>query len=386
MAIAIALVTRWTTEDQGLWQFSAVVINLSATFLILRFCTVIHESGHLLAARLTGGVPKRMILGMGHEIGRAEIGGIKIVMNSIPSGGRAMAIFGSTQTKWKIAFFAAGGIIANVIIAFVFYLLFGFRPNYLTGEFGIDLATPVIAGNLLGLINLIPFYTSAHGAKLPTDGLRLLQLPFKPIEYEHELEEGVRLFDAYEYFEKGEYDKALLIYNEAFQRNPKHLLLVLNICLCYLRLGDMERVAHFLPFLEEQVNSDQGKQIKGVLHNNIAWVFLVMGDLTKAYHHSSLAVRAAPRNVQLNGTYGSILVERGEAAAGINWLVPLIDLNTPNNDTVTASVYLMLACHLMGDIKDSNEHRQFVEKNISFLSADGLILWHRCLNKVNGNT
>jgi membrane-associated protease RseP (regulator of RpoE activity) len=72
-----------------------VIIALSSLIPALKFVIIIHETGHLLAAKLAGGKPLRLIIGKDHEVMRFGICRIKIILYSSTNGGMAMAHFGS---------------------------------------------------------------------------------------------------------------------------------------------------------------------------------------------------------------------------------------------------------------------------------------------------
>ena len=143
--IILAILLRLLVPDSFI--VSSFLINVAATFLLIKVATLIHECGHLLAARISGGTPRRMELGIGHEIFRTRIHGIRIVVNSMPFGGRAWADFSETYTKWKFAFYGAGGVILNLLVASVFYLVFGFDLMYFDGKGGVDIPSAIITTN-----------------------------------------------------------------------------------------------------------------------------------------------------------------------------------------------------------------------------------------------
>src|SRR5258708_19579708 len=102
----------------GVERLCFIAINLSSIYLFAKIGTIIHESGHLIAAYWVGGKPKRMSLGTGHEIYRAEWKGLKIILNSVPIGGTANAIFGDLPgVRWRLAFFVLGGVLFNAATA-----------------------------------------------------------------------------------------------------------------------------------------------------------------------------------------------------------------------------------------------------------------------------
>ena len=54
-------------------QLGNVLINLGTLLVAVKGAVIIHESGHLIAAKLVGGTPRRVVLGKGDELYRTKI-------------------------------------------------------------------------------------------------------------------------------------------------------------------------------------------------------------------------------------------------------------------------------------------------------------------------
>ena len=89
-----------------------------------------------------------------------------------------------------------------------------------------------------------------------------------------------------------------------------------------------------------------------------------------------------PLNKTVGGTYGSIFIERGDVDLGMQWVLFTIDMKHPNDSTLMASVYMMLGFHLKKDFKSRDKHLRYVQQNEGKLEQDSLLLWERCLKKV----
>ncbi|HTE31273.1 MAG TPA: site-2 protease family protein, partial [Chryseolinea sp.] len=203
-----ALLLKFTVpEVESLFN---LIITFIVLYLFFKLKTIIHECGHLVAGYWAGAIPKRMILGTGHEVYRTEWNGVKIVLKSIPIGGRAIALFNELPfIRLRFAFFILGGVLFNILAALIFYFLFGYDSSFLLAAHGIDLASCFIFANLLGVTNLIPFYTSYYGTSMPTDGLSLLQIVFGSYKKNFQnLKHSEDYFQSFECFEKRDYDKA----------------------------------------------------------------------------------------------------------------------------------------------------------------------------------
>jgi len=383
IVILLAMLLNLISTESG--QLSATMINIAATFLLLKVATVIHEYGHLAAARLVGGRPRRMILGIGHEIFRTEVASVKIVLNSIPIGGLAWATFDDQPfLKWRYAAYISGGVGLNLLVASLFYFLFGMNESYFSGEHGVDLASPMIFANSLGIINLIPFYTSFYGPKMPTDGLTLLQLVFNKDKFKN-LACKIEFFEAYENIENREYDKAYAILSNYHQKFPEDPLPVLAMSGVHIKRMQVDEALQMLSSLEKRINEKELKKHSGQIYNNLAWIYLLKEDIDLAYHYASLALKAAPKANFAWGTYGAVLIEKGSIQTGMKWLFKNMDLEHPNTTTLSASTYLMVAYHQRDDKKSRDMHLKFVQKNIKKLDQDDHIIFERNLQKVGIN-
>jgi len=338
----------------------------------------------LLAATLVGGLPRRITLGLGHKMLATNIRGIKLVLNSIPLGGRAWADFVQTNfTKWKFGFYVAGGVMSNVLVALLVYLPFGFDPGYLAGTTGVDIPSAIIAANLIGVINLFPFYSNAYGERTASDGLMLLQLLFDFNGKFKRMASLTDIHEAMEYFENKQYDKAYDIFQQYIQTSPDiKALMLMNIGAIHIRKGQVDEALKILDDIEKDIHSKPFRKWKGYFYNNMAWVYLLKNNIEQAFAYASQAMKAMSNNSFVRGTYGCVLIEKGELVKGMRLLFKNMDFNYPNNTTLTASIYLMLAFQRRGDVKSRDLHLSFVKKHVDSLDLDERLLFERNLGKM----
>lgn len=359
------------------------IINLSATYLSIRFATLIHESGHLFAAKLAGGTPKRLIIGSGHEVFRTTIGNIKIIVNDLPAGGLAYATFRQGDwPKFKFAFFIAGGVLTNLMVALIILSFFGFEPAYLSGRFGVDVSSALFVANALCVLNILPFKTLRYGVPLSSDGLTLLQIPFRKKELEDNLRLQDKLFDAFEHLEKRQHDEALKIYEDCLREQPDSLLPLMNISLIHLYNGQTDKALEILEQLEANIHRKELKKYRGVIYNNLGWIYLLKENINDAYKYAHRAVQILPKSNFAWGTYGAVLIEKGEIQTGMEWLFKNMNMEYPNSSTLSSSSFLMVAYYARGEFTTSNVHRYFVEQHIHLLQEDERMLFERNLKKI----
>lgn len=362
-------------------ELSNLAINFACIFLFAKVATIIHEAGHLCAAYWAGGTPKRMTLGIGHEVYRSEWRGIKIILNSVPIGGTAGASFGELSFfKWRYSFYLLGGVLFNLTAAFLFYLVFGINPSFSSG---VHVASAFILINAAGVLNLIPYYSNHYGFPMPTDGLGILQIlfgfnktSFKNLVFSEDY------YQAFEYFENKEYEKSFALYDAIHKKIPDEVNALSMMSVILLKECKIEESLLLLKELGERIESKELKKIKGVIYNNIAWAYFLKNDILMAYQYSTQAIKWMSKNKAVNGTYGSILIERGDIEIGMEWVSPNVDQKYPNDITLVASMYMALAFHLKKDFMSRDNHLNFVKENESKLEMDSRLLFERCRNKM----
>ncbi|GHN00160.1 hypothetical protein WSM22_16490 [Cytophagales bacterium WSM2-2] len=380
--LVATLLKFYTEESEALLNMVIIFISL---YFFLKITTLLHESGHMLAAWLVGGVPRRMIVGTGPEIHRTEWRGVKIVLKALPVSGMALAHFNeSPQLRKKFGFFVIGGVLLNLIAGLLCLLIFGYHAEFFTGDAGIDLASAFIFANGLCLINVIPFYSTFYGSRLPSDGLGFFQVMFGSYK---EVFQSVKYnddyFQAYEYFENREYDKALELYQKLNEKIPDELGALTMMAVIMIKQCKPDEAIDLLKTLNDLFDANKMADQKGLHLNNLAWAYLLKNDLDEAHRYATLAIEALPENRNIGCTYGSILIERGDVEIGMRWVRKNIDFDHPSDETLCASMYRMLGAHLNGDDEMRDEHKRYVTAYQHALEKDSLFLWERCLQRVS---
>jgi tetratricopeptide (TPR) repeat protein len=378
--IAAGAVLRFLGEE--FTSLSNTVINCGMLLLGIKLATIVHEIGHLLAAKLVGGTPRRMTLGRGHELCRTQIFGIRVVINSSFRGGFANASFNRPGfLRLRYGFYVLGGVLCNSLVALVLYSLFGFNYFGTDGTTTFAPASAVILANTLALINLLPFYSTVMGVRIPTDGLALLKLPFiKRKEVEKWLTVGP-LLDAREHLERKEYSEALAIYQRYLSQYPDNKIIHLTLASVLMKTGKFQEGLDTLLPLERNLRDKEVKRFAGHFYNTAAWLYLLLNKIDLANHYSALALKEVPGENIFRGTRGSVLIERGDITDGILLLSHSMDFNFVNSNTLTAAIYLMLAQHLKGNSSERDKYLNFLNLNYDKLDVDERLLFERNLEK-----
>jgi len=364
-------------------SLSNIILNLAIALIFIKISIIIHEIGHLVCAKIAGGKPQRMILGKGHEIIRFRIFKIKIIIKKVLKGGFAMASFYKLDNlKLRYFVYIIGGVLFNFLAALSAYMLFDFDWRTLGDKDHINAATSFIFVNTgAGLLNLIPFQIKNMGIIIPSDGLSLLKLPFKKIDQVKKDIDASELFDAFEYYELKEYDKAITIYEKHIMNAENTFFIRLNLSVMYLKKGEFDKSYLLLRELKEELHDKKYKPYRALVNNNIAWVYLLKGKITEADLCSKTAIAIDANEIHFQGTRGAILIEKGEVKKGIKMLTSLIDLKLPNNITLSTAMSLYSGYTTLGDLDKAKKYKDFVEKNTSLLAADDEQYWRIICHK-----
>lgn len=360
-----------------------VLINLGVFFLGVKAAIIIHETGHLLAAKIVGGLPRRMVLGKGHELYRIRILDVRIIINSNFLGGHAYASLDQPRfQKLRHGFYILGGVLLNILPALAIYILFDLNPKGAEGEVLIAIPGAIFLANALMIFNLIPFNTTVGGMKIPSDGLALLKLPFaENKEFRKRLDVDI-LFEGQEYLESKDYQSALPIFNDFLSKYPDNKILSMNVAYILLMTGQPEKSLEECEKLLSSVDNKDVKRYSTLIHNQLAWIHLVLNNLIQAEDYSELAIKASPHEPHIQGTRGSVLIEKGQIDAGIGLLLQTVDLKFINPATLSGAIYLTLGYHLKGNLEESSKYLEFVRTNYEKLGADEKILFERILSKI----
>ncbi|WP_299518997.1 site-2 protease family protein [Winogradskyella sp.] len=357
-------------------------LNLVATLLFIKVGVVIHEIGHLLFGKLAGGNPKRIVLGKSHEVKRFQVFNVKIILNKDFNGGFAFVNF-PVGKKSKINKFilTSGGFFTNLIVAYLVYAVFGFNAAYLSGKHGLDFYSAfILANTLLAIISLIPYYVEYLGVKVATDGLTLLKLLFSKknesnIDYND-------FFEAQDRFEDKDFDEAINLYKKYLELEETKLLASYNVGLMHLKKGEPDEALRWIEPCLDIVDKEKNKMMYAHINNGLAWLKLVADDHEDIDLLSKTAYSIKPDFSYFAGTRGSVLIELGKVEQGIKILEPLIDFKFPNNQTISAAIYLYYGHMLQAKSDKAKKYFNFIVENVEVLDLDEKMLWNRVQEKV----
>ncbi|ANQ52159.1 tetratricopeptide repeat protein [Flammeovirga sp. MY04] len=364
-------------ETSGLFYlgFNILIFQLS-----LKLGILIHEIGHLFFAYLVGGSPRRLTLGKGFKIFDFKWRNIKIIMNSKFNSGLANAAFNNTDNlRIKLWFYIAGGLLLNLIVAGILYLLFNFSTEF---NDGIHVSSLIVISNLLLAISfLFPYRAQVNGLKIDSDGLSLFRIPFRKIDDLIEMSKVNDLLDAYDLMEQKKYNEAIGIYETVKRELNKVTAINTSLSICYLKLGESDKALELLEELLPHIEEENLKKFQNIIYNSLGWTYLIMDKLEEANHYSQLAYQLDSKTEDIRGTRGAVLIEKGHYLKGINLIKRDVDFNYPNSTTLMNAIYIALGYYLLGKDDKALKYRIFIVENLSLLDFDENYLYQRAKNK-----
>lgn len=362
-------------------NLALLLFNLLIFLIGLKLAVLIHEVGHLTFAKLVGAVPRRMILGKGHLVAQTEYQGIKIILNSNFNSGLAYAAFDNLKfIRLKLLAYTSGGFLVNFFVGFALLFFFDFS---LKASEGIQLSSAIAIANILtGISALIPYYTIYNGLRLATDGLSILKIPFYKRSSLLELRSVSEQLDAYELYESKKYLDAIDAYELFKEKTEDSKAVNLNLSICYMKLGKFQKALELLEELLPLVDQEPYKTYKSFIYNGLGWEYLLQNRLEDADKYSELAYKIDPNSEYIRGTRASILIEKGRFEEGKSLLIDDVDFAYPNNQTLSASIYLGLAFTELNKRKEAAKYLKFVDDNLHKLGPDEQLLNERTKEKI----
>lgn len=356
--------------------------NMLLILLGIKLSIFIHEIGHLVFARLFGGIPKRLVLGRGHSVLETKYNGVKIILNSNLNSGLAYAGFKNLKfIRLKLLIYTSGGFVTNFTIAGIFYVLFGFSTGFYSG---IQFASALIIANvIIGILAILPYSSFHNGIRGYSDGLSILKIPFIKKAELLPMIHVSELLDAYDLLETKQYRQALSIYENYNLKTNNSKDTHLNCSLIYLRLGQYSKSLALLEELLPLTDQKSYKLIKHIIYNNLAWGYLLAERIEEANQYSEMAYSIDSNTEYIRGTRGCVLIESGRLDEGMNILKTNVNTQFANSQTLTTAMYMGYALIQVQKTEEAKFYMEFVKHNIDVLETDELLLYNRMLDKIS---
>lgn len=299
--------------------------NVWLIYLCFALGIVLHELGHALMARLVRLRLHAIMLGAGPIVAKTAIGRISLTLRLLPISGcvAASPTCREDATRWRLMLFALGGPLANVLPLPV--LLFLAWRELAAGQQMDRSVAPAQAAVVASLLLLFLCLVCRHGelpgyGRVVSDGGLLLQIRDMP---EPALEdwyirgcvrEGCRRSI------EGRHEAAKAHFAEPLKRYPDNSMLRAGAAIAALEAGEVHRARSIFEELLIAVPAgDQEIATRVRLQNCLAWTDLIVGSpelMLEADRLSQEAYQQTPWDPYVQGTRGSVLIEKGETTTG----------------------------------------------------------------------
>ena len=260
---------------------------LLAACVIQPLVLILHEFGHVLTARLLGLEVNRVTLGVGPTIWAVKIMRTPIRIHGWPLSGRTS--LGSRSMRflrlrvWLTTLMGPGTNFLLIAAAVIFW-------DPLARVFGASIVFLWMIFNWLYLVgNLFPYRSRRSGVLLGSDGLQLLQMPFRKSAELLVVLSTTALIGAMELFEAQDYEGARRACFQGLERMPRDPLLCIILSACHINLGDYESGR---ALLEPLIDSSPAllPDLRAAIENNLG-IALWLRDFNTDQRHES-ATRA----------------------------------------------------------------------------------------------
>lgn len=345
----------------------AGIIGGISFFVFLYLNIYIHELGHVLAGKLVKFKIRSIIIGDGKLLLTKKIGGITFHLKKGMSGYTIATIKTRKFIRLRKMFFVLGGLLMNLL-----FVLFSMTFNS-------NILKVFVFSNIYLIINnLFPMNIYRNGNRISNDGLSLLKIPFMKDKVINEYIAGHEMYEAFDLFNKKEYESAQKILSDCMVRLPKSEILYINYALCLikcLKLTDAKEV------LINLINEKNGNEYDYAIYNNLAWVYLLTNKaelLLEAKKYSELAMKLKPDLPYIQGTRADILIESGDYDEGINILenkLKSLKESDDLSDNITDFLFLAYAYYQKGDRVNIEKYLGHLNKYLHKSEQDDILLY-----------
>jgi hypothetical protein len=323
------------------WTFFALGL-----FVWVFVQVILHESAHLLAARLVGFSAFAVTIGSGPLLLRGRLGNIAVRVHALPMFGVVWTRPVLEGLRWKGALFAISGLLSDALLLAGLLYLAGHRlgpPSSWDSLFaGLAFYQAVII-----VANFFPLDFTAQGTKMANDGRQFFSYlrGRRPAALQEHERNVIR------------YDPAFRLEDSWLMRCEVPMLTTMAEAQEDITGGRYTDGADKYLGVIGQPDIHPGE--KAMLLDRIACMVL--------YHDVKVLLRAAegwareacelvPRSITLRGTLGAVLVERGSYTEGLMLLTPLTGAGNASVDRTLSACYSAKALHQLGRTAEAQEH------------------------------
>jgi hypothetical protein len=380
----IGLVLNRTYADAGRSaqagaEIGTALMYVAAVYLATFVHVVPHELGHAVLGRLLRFRVPRITIGVGAPVLERRIGRTWVDLRSFPVSGVTLGATDERRLlRLRLWLFIAGGPVATFVCTVAAWRLAQNQPD---GPARFVLVTLANGGLIVLACALIPV---RHG-RLSSDGMALLTTPFLDATRLDEMVETEDTTELREHMRRQDHEGSVALSRRRVAKDPNdpdaHALLITNL----VSAEDWREAA---PAIRDHLaRFDPPPDQRGTLLNNLAWIGAVEPDvvsLTEADAASTEALDLAPWNHGVLGTRGSILIELGHAAEGVELVRASLLPSHPPGALAATHAYLAIGTARLGNLWAARGHLDAARSAASSIpgSTSAAVLVHRAVDEL----
>jgi Zn-dependent protease/Tfp pilus assembly protein PilF len=307
-------------------SFTTIACSFISLATMFVFSVVLHEIGHAAVAHLVKFQPFAITVGSGPALLIRNAFGLTWRIGVIPGGGMAMFSTPASlrRIKWRLLLtLAAGPLVTGALLLTGLYLI---PYDWDALKAGTDTwirpgAAMVIINGVLLITTALPTSTNRPGA-IQSDLVRIVMLPWmspagiEQLAQSEKVARVARLFVLQDY--RGLFEEA----ERQLQADPSSWGVRITIASMLDNAGRFEEAADQYRLILANGWLPEGKvgdPLRALVSNNLAWELYLMDDPNQLDEAEQTAKDALALHSGVRaylGTYGAILIERGQLDEG----------------------------------------------------------------------
>jgi hypothetical protein len=340
-------------------------VNTALALLVLYLMIIPHELSHAVVAWLLGGRIFEIRIGYGRTIWSRSIRGVIISLCQYPLMGMCVIMYPDRRfIRLRHFLVVSAGVLFSGLMILLFLLGARFDRVFTTVAFR---EVFIWVNAIVFIFNLLPRKINLGPIQLRTDGGSLLVL-LKGDLTADELHLAMFTYGSTYALRRNDFDRAVEVCQEGLAEYPDNTLLKNNLGAALMEQGAAEEsLALFRDLMAhyevETEHEEPGIKHRAIFHalmkNNVAYATLLASstadEMAQARDYARQAFRAVPWSPEIEGTWGSILVETGEVEEGIEHLLETLEICEEDRSRVAVLAFLAIGHHRLGKEEQAGE-------------------------------
>lgn len=342
---------------------------LANFFVLIVFeilATIPHELGHALVGHLLRFRIFSIVIGSGKLVSEKVWLGFRWYFRAIPLGGLVYGVPHDTRHyRLRDFLFVLAGPTTNFLLAALAFPFVDFDQQWFMPEYEVmSIPAAIFAANAFTFVGtLIPYRFRSEAGIIATDGLRLLELLYKPLKDLSSQRVLYYVVAAEECRKSKQHEEALGWYQKGLDEFPDHKYLLNGkgvLLLDMRRFTEARRL-----FLATLQKPELDKVMRCLALNNLAYANILLNDqqfFTEADECSAEAYKQLPWLAAIKGTHGMVLIETGRLEEGVSLLTDSLKESDLAEHKAENAAFLAIAEHRLGNQKKAREYLKLVQK------------------------